>query len=882
MVINIYITRVSSALLLLAQVLLAVTVMATPTQAQTLVGWWKFDDGLGMKATDSSGNGHTATLVNGDRWFTGKMGDAVSANAANRQYVSIPKINLSGSNAVTVALWANRTYSAIGGHTLFEATTNYNNSTTGFGFFPDDATCQGIQAALRGNLGYVANCYSQPSSGVWHHLAVVFDKSQTGGDEVKFYVDGVLQTVNRNLYASTNTNNFGNNPLYLFSRAGATQFNSGVIDDLRIYSSALTAQQIQQIYNNSGLVSIAVTPVNPSIAAGTQQQFTATGTYSDGSKQNVTNAVTWTSSATSVATINSTGLASGIAAGNTTIQAASGSINGTTGLTVTAPVLVSIAVTPVNPSIAAGTQQQFTATGIYSDGSKQNLTASATWTSSATSVATINSAGLASGIAAGNTSIQAAAGSIFGSTSLTVTCDCITLDGNVHGVQDNGPSASTTAILSIGTPTATDLIACEVSFISTGGNTLVSVADNENGTYAAAIPAHLNTALGQWFGIYYKENVAASPTTVTLTTSQSQAYSAISCQAWTAVATANSLDPAFGQLQDGVAMPNPTTGANQTSAVNGELVIAAVGLHTAGTPTQGASYTLIDGATSTLWWPEYWVQTTATPTAGNFTWPSDSFTDMMAAFRPSTAPTLVSVAVTPVNASIAAGTQQQFTATGTYSDGSKQNVTNAVTWTSTATAVATINGTGLASGVAAGNTTIQATWGSIKGSTGLTVTAPVLVSVAVTPVNPSIAAGTQQQFTATGTYSDGSKQNLTASATWISSATSIATINSAGLATAIAVGGTTMQATSGSINGSTGLTVTAPVLVSIVVTPVNPSIAAGTQQQFTATGTYSDGSKQNLTASATWISSATSIATINSSGLATAVAAGNTSIQAAA
>jgi len=174
MVINTYITRVPSALLLLAQVLLAVTVMATPTQAQTPVGWWKFDDGLGIKATDSSGNGHTATLVNGVRWFTGKMGDAVSANAANRQYVSIPKINLSGSNAVTVALWANRTYSAIGGHTLFEATTNYNNSTTGFGFFPDDATCQGIQAALRGNLGYVANCYSQPSSGVWHHLAVVF------------------------------------------------------------------------------------------------------------------------------------------------------------------------------------------------------------------------------------------------------------------------------------------------------------------------------------------------------------------------------------------------------------------------------------------------------------------------------------------------------------------------------------------------------------------------------------------------------------------------------------------------------------------------------------------------------------------------------------
>ena len=101
----------------------------------------------------------------------------------------------------------------------------------------------------------------------------------------------------------------------------------------------------------------------------------------------------------------------------------------------------------------------------------------------------------------------------------------------------------------------------------------------------------------------------------------------------------------------------------------------------------------------------------------------------------------------------------------------------------------------------------------------------------------------------------------------------MATITSGGLATALAAGSTTIQATSGSISGSTVLTVTAPVLVSIAVTPANPSIAAGQQQQFTATGTYSDGSHQNLTSTATWTSSAPSVATISSGGLATGVAA---------
>ena len=202
----------------------------------------------------------------------------------------------------------------------------------------------------------MANCYNQPSSGVWHHLAFVFDKSQAGANEVSFYVDGVLQTAKSSLATSTNTNNFGSNPIYVYSRGGTQQYAAGVVDELRIYSSALTGTQIQQVYNAT-LASLAVTPVNPSIAAGNQQQFTATGTYSDGSQQNLTNFVTWTSSSPAVATISSTGLATGVSVGTTTIQAALGSINGSTTLTVTAgPTLVSIAVTPTNATIAAQKQ----------------------------------------------------------------------------------------------------------------------------------------------------------------------------------------------------------------------------------------------------------------------------------------------------------------------------------------------------------------------------------------------------------------------------------------------------------------------------------------------------------------------------------------------
>jgi hypothetical protein len=133
-----------------------------------------------------------------------------------------------------------------------------------------------------------------------------------------------------------------------------------------------------------------------------------------------------------IATISNTagtnGLASAEANGTTTIQAMLGSVQGSTVLTVSAVSLQVIVVSPQNPSIADnGVTQAFTATGYFSDGSTQNLTATATWTSSNTGVATVNAAGVAasgtlgSGVNAGFTSIQAAVGSTTGVSILSVT-----------------------------------------------------------------------------------------------------------------------------------------------------------------------------------------------------------------------------------------------------------------------------------------------------------------------------------------------------------------------------------------------------------------------------------------------------------------------------
>jgi 6-phosphogluconolactonase (cycloisomerase 2 family) len=255
-------------------------------------------------------------------------------------------------------------------------------------------------------------------------------------------------------------------------------------------------------------------------------------------------------------------------------------------------------------------------------------------------------------------------------------------------------------------------------------------------------------------------------------------------------------------------------------------------------------------------------------------------------------PTLTSISVAPANLTLHVGSTRQFIATGGYSDGSQQDITASVTWSSAAATVASINNVagsnGIATAVAAGSTTIAAASGTLSGSTTLNVTSVTLVSIGVTPAAPTIAKGTTQQFTATGVYSDNTTQNLTPVVSWHVVNPAVASITTAlgsgGLATGVAPGTTQVTASLGGVIGSTNLTVTAAVLVSIAVTPANASIAKGTTQQFTATGTYSDNSTQDLTATVTWAPTASAIATVSNTagsvGKATALSPGTVTITA--
>lgn len=227
----------------------------------------------------------------------------------------------------------------------------------------------------------------------------------------------------------------------------------------------------------------------------------------------------------------------------------------------------------------------------------------------------------------------------------------------------------------------------------------------------------------------------------------------------------------------------------------------------------------------------------------------------------------------------------QFTAVAR--DGAGAPVAGAtIAWTSTSTAVATVNGSGLATAVGNGTTQITASSGGIP-STGVTVTvAQVAATVSMTPAVVAFGAiGSSRQLVAAAVDSSGAAVAGAAGATWMRVGTgATASVSTGGLATALAVGATdTAVATVGSKAGRAPISVT-QVVASILVNSTGSDTlkTTGRTKQYAA---IVRDSQANVMAGPTvaWSSSAASTATVGAgTGLASALSDGSTNIVATA
>jgi 6-phosphogluconolactonase (cycloisomerase 2 family) len=202
------------------------------------------------------------------------------------------------------------------------------------------------------------------------------------------------------------------------------------------------------------------------------------------------------------------------------------------------------------------------------------------------------------------------------------------------------------------------------------------------------------------------------------------------------------------------------------------------------------------------------------------------------------APTLRYISVAPTTASIDAGTTQQFTATTYYSDGTLTDATATAGWSSSNPTVATVDAGGVASGLTLGTTTITATFGGVSASAVLTV-ARALQTIVITPATTTIPQGSTQQYDAKGTYNllaGGTEtDDITGVASWTSSNTAVATIDSTqdatnGLASTLGLvqGVTTIAASLDGINSNNATLTVGPPVVNALQVTANPAATVGT------------------------------------------------------
>jgi hypothetical protein len=219
--------------------------------------------------------------------------------------------------------------------------------------------------------------------------------------------------------------------------------------------------------------------------------------------------------------------------------------------------------------------------------------------------------------------------------------------------------------------------------------------------------------------------------------------------------------------------------------------------------------------------------------------------------------TLQSIELSAAGSQVSAGFSLTMTATGLYSDGTQQTLSDQVVWSVSDPALASIDVvSGVLAGLQAGSVVISASKEGLTGTLPFQISPATLSSLQVDPAVLTLVKGTSQAVAVTAVFSDLTKQDVSDQVRWQSSDPARVQVSEAGLQIeALDVGSATLTASLLDQQVSLEVTVSDAELVSLTVWPENTSLPLGVTQQFFAQGRYTDGSIQDLTEQVTWLSS---------------------------
>lgn len=575
---------------------------------------------------------------------------------------------------------------------------------------------------------------------------------------------------------------------------------------------------------------VSVTPSAASLAVGSSQQLSASASTQNCSAAEKSN-ISWSSSASGVATVNATGAVSAVAPGSATISATLGATSGSSAITVSPAPVAAISITPAATSVTVG--QSTTLSAVATDAQGGTLSGrSFTWTSLTPSIATVSSSGVVVGVTVGTATISAVAEGRTGLAVVTVAPAPVASVTVALSANSLRPGQATQALATTLDAQGAALTGRVVSWQSS--NTTVASID-AFGAITASAPGTTNISA----------TAEGRSGTATLTVTQVPVASV--------AMSVNSASMRVGDTQVATASARDANG----SALAGRAISWTTSNPSVASVTQTGVITAVAVGSVAI----------SASSEGQFSSVAISVTANVA-----------SIALTVPVATLVVGQQSQATALA--QDGSGNTVSGvAVTFSSSNPSVASITSNGAITAVTPGTTTIMATAGSVSAGVPLTVT-PIVVPVAtvtMSALSGSVQVGRSLQLTATPKDAGGTTLTGRAVA-WSSTNPAVATVSTGGLVVGITPGTATVRATIEGITASAVITVSLVPVGTVTISVPSTTFSVGSSLQ--ATVSVRDQNNDVVSRPVTYSSTNNTVASVNQSGVITAVAAGSATISA--
>lgn len=591
-------------------------------------------------------------------------------------------------------------------------------------------------------------------------------------------------------------------------------------------------------YAPGGVVAVsqvAISAPSTSVVAGATMQLSAVAQDASGNTL-AGRTITWSTSDATRATVSSTGLVTGVLAGSVTISAASEGKSAVVTLTVTPPPVAVVAITPTTATVAVNASTTLVATTTAANGALLSGR-TITWTSSDATRATVSSTGVVTGVAAGSAVITATSEGRSASATITVTpapIATITVEAATSTIVTGVMIAATTIVRDangvlltgrVVTWTSSDPSIATVSSVGlitgtgSGVVTITATSEGKSGSVSITViapvatititPATPTVAVGFTVALSAVPNDAAgnallgrtvgwtSSNNAVATVSQNGIVTGVSAGTATIVAASENASSSVVVTVTGTVAPPAPVATVVVNPPTAALLVSATTQLSATTADLGG--TVLTGRVIT------WTSsdpTKATVSAnGLVTAVAAGSATITAASEGKSGTATITVAIVPVFTvtvtppTVSVNTGAATALTAATRDANANLLTGrVVTWASSNPSAATVNGSGVVTGITPGTTTITATSEGKSGTSIVTVVLDPVVSVVIAPPVTNITVGATGALTATPSNVVG--VTLTGRpVTWSSSDPAKVTVSATGVVSGVAVGGATITAT---------------------------------------------------------------------------------------